>query len=144
MKSLIITLALCFTFHIQFVRAAPEPWQKLTPSEQQALIPVYPLWSTLPETQQHHLKRLAQHYHDLDPKAKQRFDSRLATWAKLTPEQRQAAREKYHAYTQLPQEKREQVKQIVKQNQATQAQQQPVSGTPIAPVMTLQAPLNKP
>ena len=134
MKSLII--ALCFTFYTQLVQAAPEPWQKLTPSEQQALIPVYPLWSTLPEAQQQNLKRLAQHYHNLDPKAKQRFDSRLATWAKLTPEQRQAAREKYHAYTQLPHEKREQVKQIVKQNQAIKAQQLPASGTPAAPVIT--------
>ncbi len=142
MRSLIIALALSFTFHMQVVRAAPEPWQKLTPAEQRALIPVYPLWNTLPEIQQQNLKRLAQHYHALDPKAKQRFDSRLATWAKLTPEQRQAAREKYHAYTQLPHEKREQVKQIVKQNQAIKAQQQPASGTPIAPVMTL--PLSKP
>jgi hypothetical protein len=134
MKSLFIALALCLTFYAQIVLAMP--WQKLAPSEQQALIPVYPLWNTLPETQQQNLKRLAQHYHDLDPKAKQRFDSRLATWAKLTPEQRQAAREKYHAYTQLPHEKREQVKQIVKQNQAIKAQQQAPSGIPAAPVMT--------
>jgi hypothetical protein len=144
MKSLIIALAFCFIFHTQVVRAASEPWQKLTPTEQQALIPVYPLWNTLPEAQQQNLKRLAQHYHDLDPKAKQRFESRLATWAKLTPEQRQAAREKYHAYTQLPHEKREQVKQIVKQNQAIKAQQQPASGTPVAPVMTPVPPPSKP
>ena len=122
MKILLIVLTLLYVLNVPHAAAAPTPWQKLTPTEQVALAPLYPQWQNLPETQQNNLRRLAQRYHSLDADAKRRFLTRLATWAQLTPAQRQAAREKYHAFNQLPHEKREQVKQIIKHNQIVKSQ----------------------
>ncbi len=69
------------------------------------------------EAQQSNFLSIARHYPDLNLSEKQRFLGRLATWAKLTPEQRQAARDKYRAFSRVPEEKREQVKQMINQNQ---------------------------
>ena len=133
MKSLVTAIALCCAFYASLAAASPEPWQTLPPTEREALSPLYQQWNSLPETQQHNLRHLAQHYPKLNSDEKRRFLSRLATWAQLTPAQRQAAREKYHAFSQVPPDKREQVKQMVRQNQAIKAQQ-PVSAVPVAPV----------
>lgn len=139
MKRITLTLALCCALHMAHTFAAQEPWQSLSPSEKEALSPVYPQWNSLPETQQRHLRHLAQHYAGLSMDGKRRFLSRLATWAQLTPAQRQAAREKYRAFSQVPAEKREQVKQMIKQKQVAQ---QPASA--VVPATTQSAPLNQP
>jgi len=62
---------------------------------------------------------MAEHYPKLNPAAKQRFLNRMTTWVQLTPAQRQAARDKYHAFSKVPPEKREQVKQMVREKQQT-------------------------
>jgi hypothetical protein len=130
MNKPLAVLALCCVLNVQLANASPEPWLTLPPAEREALAPLYPLWNSLPETQQHNLRRLAQHYPKLNADEKRRFLSRLATWAQLTPAQRQAAREKYLAFSQVPADKREQVKQMYKQNQAAQ---QAASGVTPAP-----------
>jgi hypothetical protein len=43
----------------------------------------------------------------------------METWSKLTPEQRSRAREKYKAFSRVPAEKREAVKQMVREQQTT-------------------------
>lgn len=135
MNKLVTAIALCCSLNVSLAVATPEPWATLPPTEREALAPLYPQWNSLPETQQRNLRHLAQHYPKLDADAKRRFLSRVATWAQLTPAQRQAAREKYRAFSQVPAEKREQVKQMVRQNQAIKAQQ-PASAVSPAPVMT--------
>jgi len=47
----------------------------------------------------------------------------LEAWSKLTPEQRNAAREKYRAFSKVPPEKREQVKQMIRRDQEVKALQ---------------------
>jgi hypothetical protein len=42
----------------------------------------------------------------------------MLAWSKLTPKQRQRAREKYHAFSKLPPEKREAVKRMAIEKQA--------------------------
>lgn len=141
MKLFTATLALSCAFHMSLACAAPVSWQALSPSEQVALAPIYQQWNSLPETQQNNLRHIARHYADLNADGKHRFSGRLSAWAQLTPAQRQAAREKYRAFSQIPAEKREQIKQMVKQNQAIKAQQAasavPAIPTPAsAPVIT--------
>lgn len=143
MKILITAAALCCALNAPIASASPEPWLTLPPAEREALAPLYPLWNSLPETQQHNLRHLAQHYPKLNREEKNRFLSRLATWAQLTPAQRQAAREKYRAFSQVPAEKREQVKLMIKQNQTIKTQQAisavapaPVTAPVTAPVAT--------
>lgn len=139
MKRLIFTLFLGGLLNALPVFAAPEPWQALSPAEKIALSPIYPQWSGLPEQQQHNLRRLAQHYADLTPDGKRRFQSRLVTWARLTPAQRQAAREKYRAFSQLPAEKREQVKQLVRQRQISPPAASAVISAPVISPANTQA-----
>jgi hypothetical protein len=135
MNKRVAAIALCCSLHVSLAVASPEPWHTLPPTEREALSPLYQQWNNLPETQQHNLRHLAQHYPKLDADAKRRFLSRVATWAQLTPALRQAAREKYRAFSQVPAEKREQVKQMVRQNQTIKAQQ-PASAASPAPVVT--------
>jgi hypothetical protein len=45
----------------------------------------------------------------------------LETWGKLTPEQRHRAREKFTAFSKVPEEKREAVKQMVREQQTDPA-----------------------
>ena len=61
---------------------------------------------------------VAKHYPELNAEEKRRFLSRLDAWSKLTPEQRQAARDKYRAFSQVPEDKREQVRQMVREEQS--------------------------
>jgi hypothetical protein len=130
-KTLLTAVLFCGAPYAHIASAASEPWQKLPPVEQQALAPIYMQWNSLPEKQQQHLRHLAQHYPKLNTAEKERFSSRLATWANLTPAQRQAAREKYRAFSQVPIEKREQVKKML-----LQAKEQPASAVLPAALIT--------
>lgn len=75
-------------------------------------------WDKLSESQQHHLVGVARHFPELNSAEKQRFLSRLEAWSRLTPEQRQAARDKYRAFSQVPKDKREQVRKMVNEESA--------------------------
>ena len=109
--------------------AAAKPWRSLTPVQQEALFSLSQQWDKLPELQQQRLLDTTKSYPKFTPEQKQRFRDRLEAWSKLTPEQRKAAREKYHAFSKVPAEKREQVKQMVRHNQAKK-EQIPASGIP--------------
>ena len=125
MNKLVAVLALCCALNSALAASAPsrQLWVSLPPAEQQALAPLQAQWNSFPEKQQHNLRYVAQHSPKLSPIEKQRFQSRLVIWAKLTPAQRDAAREKYRAFSQLSEEKREQVKLMIKQQQALKARQ---------------------
>ena len=120
-----VLLLLCMTDAC----AEAVPWRLLSPVQKEALAPLSQQWDTLAEVQQHRLLKTAKRYPHLTPEQKQRFRDRLTVWSKLTPEQRRAAREKYRAFKKVPAEKREQVKRMVKQDQANKALQS-VSGIP--------------
>jgi hypothetical protein len=87
-------------------------------------------WDTLPEAQRHRLLETAKRYPHLTHEQKERFHSRLGKWSKLTPEQRKAARDKYRAFNKIPVEKREQVKRMVREQEASKAAAA-ASGVPI-------------
>lgn len=114
----LLTALFCSGLGISSAAAAPHPWKSLTPLQQEALAPLSQQWNGMPETQQRNLMKVAKYYPDLSPEEKQRFLSRLKTWSSLTPQQRQAARDKYRAFSQVPKGTREQVRQMVKEEQA--------------------------
>lgn len=122
MKWIAAAIAVSCTLNISVASAAPQRWNTLTPSQQEALAPMSHQWDSLPELQQKRLLNSAKLYPKLSPEKKQRFLSRLRTWSKLTPEQRQAAREKYRAFSQVPEERRNQVRDMVKEEQAKKTQ----------------------
>jgi hypothetical protein len=115
--------------------AAAEPWASLTPVQQEALAPLAKKWDALPEKDtpsakgQHYYLNLAKHYPKLTAVQKQRLHERLERWSNLTPEQRRHAREKLAAINKIPQDKREQFKQKVRERDAAKAA---ASGVPPA------------
>ncbi len=101
--------------------ASAQPWDKLTPLQQEALSPIATEWETLAEKQQKRLTATTQLYPQLKQTEKLRFQSRITEWSKLTPEQRARAREKYKAFNKVSPEKREEVKRMVLQSEAEKA-----------------------
>lgn len=126
-----VFLLLCLTSAP--ANAAAQSWRSLTPTQREALAPMVQQWDTLPELQRHRLLATAKHYSRLTPEQKQRYHDRLEKWSKLTPAQREAARAKYRAFKELPEEKREQVKQMVKEEQSRKTLHS-ASGVSAAPV----------
>lgn len=141
MKTLFAILVLCCALNTAMAAATPEPWFTLPPAEREALAPLQTQWNSLPEKQQKNLRHIAQHYPKLNPVEKKRFQSRLVTWAKLTPAQREAARAKYRAFHQVPLKEREQVKLMIRQQQALKAQQ---ASSAVAPAPVTIAPTSAP
>ncbi len=113
----ILTALLCLPAH-----AANRPWPKLTLAQQEALAPINQLWDTLPEMQQKRLLATTKGFQQLTHDKKQLFHTRLVEWSTLTPEQRSRAREKYKAFKKVSPEKREAVKRMVLQSEATKQQ----------------------
>jgi len=113
---LIVATLLCLP-----TMAAAEAWSELTPIQQEALAPLNKDWDSLAKKQQQHFLKLANHYPKLTPQKKERMHKQLVAWSKLTPEQRMRAREKYLAFSKVPPEKREQVKQMLREQEASKA-----------------------
>lgn len=98
--------------------SAVTPWASLSPVQREALTPLASQWDTLPENQQQKLLALTKRYPQLTAEQKQRMHSRIEAWSKLTHEQRVQARQKYTAFSKLPPDKREEVKHMVRQQEA--------------------------
>jgi len=121
MKKTTIAFAFCCALSFSLASASPLSWQQLKPAEREALASIQPQWNGMSEKQQLDLLDIAEHYQDFSAEEKQRFVSRMATWIKLTPAQRQAARDKYKAFSKVPAEKREEVKQMIRQERESKA-----------------------
>ena len=117
-------------FGIAFALCSPAfaaPWHKLTPAQQKALAPLSSQWNKLPENEQRLLLRVASKYRELTPEQKARLHKRLLRWSLLTPEQRARARQKYKAFNKVPLATREQVKRMIREQEAEKAQAGPSS-----------------
>ncbi|MBI3057092.1 MAG: DUF3106 domain-containing protein, partial [Betaproteobacteria bacterium] len=77
------------------VKPAKPDWAELTPAQQAVLAPLKEDWSTLDTTRRRKWIKIANGYPKMKPKAQQLLQKRMQEWAKLTPEQRRVAREKY-------------------------------------------------
>lgn len=82
----------------------------------------------MPDKQQKRLLATTKRYPALSPEKKQLFLARLTDWSKLSPEQRNRAREKYKALSKVPHDKREEVKRMVQQNEAAKISAEAASG----------------
>ena len=74
--------------------AAPS-WQDLSPQQQQILAPLAGEWDRLDAESRALWLGVAKRYPNMTPIGQKRTQSRIAKWAKLTPEQRAEARRKY-------------------------------------------------
>jgi len=130
--------AICIALLLQANPAAAEPyraWSRLTVAQHEALQPLATQWDTLPAKLQKNLLIAASHYPQLTPNRKKLFQSRLEKWAKLTPAQRQRAREKFLAFRKVRPDIRKQVIEMVHAEQvgaASGVQESAPQSSPVA------------
>ncbi len=158
MVKTLIAIILCLSFVAPVSAAAPvQPkpaatqtkpakpakpdWVELTPAQQAVLAPLKQVWSSLGSLSRKKWVKVADGYPKMKPDAQKRLQARMQDWAKLTPEQRRVARQKYLAIKKMPPEKRAHVKsqwQQYQQSLATQSEtgspeatgsQEPASGS---------------
>lgn len=92
----------------------PEPtapsWQQLSPQQKQVLGELESQWAQQPDRLRNNLVKVANKYPKMKPEEQARVRRRITRWASLTPEQRQAARERYKQIKKQPTEKQKEVK----------------------------------
>lgn len=70
-------------------------WSDLSESQQQALMPLEPLWPTMNEPHKRKWLALSQNFEQLSVDERNILQSRMREWAALTPQQRTTARLNY-------------------------------------------------
>ena len=78
------------------------PWLELTGSQQRALAPLSPLWSSLSEAQKKKWLAISKNFAALPESEQIVLHSRMAEWATLTPQQRMQARLNYGETNKIP------------------------------------------
>jgi hypothetical protein len=86
-------------------------WAELTPEQQQTLAPLAGEWNTLDASRRSKWIGIAKRYPGMTETERQRVQTRMADWIKLTPDQRRDAREQYRKIGKLPPGKRDVVSQ---------------------------------
>ena len=93
---LTLVIGIVLLLHSSLVTAETiKSWAQLAPMQQEALQPLATQWNTLSTKLQRHLLRATKQYPNLTPDKKKLFLTRLEKWSKLTPEQRERARQNY-------------------------------------------------
>jgi Protein of unknown function (DUF3106) len=143
MAKTLVALILCLSFAATVSAAAPpQPkttaspqakpakpdWSELKPAQQQVLAPLQEEWKVLDTLRRKKWVKVADAYPKMKPAEQVRLQTRMKDWAKLTPEQRRVAREKYQSIKKLPPEKREQIKAQWQQYQQSLAVKPETSG----------------
>lgn len=108
-------------------KAAPKPadkptWNQLTPAQQTALAPLHGEWDALAGLRKQKWLELANRFASMKPEEQARVHERMRDWVKLTPAQRNLARQNYteskklapneksatwESYKQLPEEEKQ-------------------------------------
>jgi hypothetical protein len=70
-------------------------WIELSAQQREALKPLAGDWDKLDETRRNKWMVVAKRYPTMKPEEQKRLQARMADWARLTPEQRQVARENF-------------------------------------------------
>lgn len=97
--------------------AARPQWSELSPRQQHVLSPLAPEWNNLDTVRRKKWVDISNRYPKMKADEQVRLQRRMQTWAKLSPEQRRVAREKYRAIKKLPPVRRQNVRQNWQQYQ---------------------------
>ncbi len=97
---------------------APPDWAELPTDTQAILAPLGPEWNQIESPSRRKWLQIAERYPKMGREEQARIQRRMRDWAKLTPAQRKAAREKYQNVRQATPEQREALKQMWLEYQA--------------------------
>lgn len=90
-------------------------WAELSAEQQHVLLPLATEWNALSADRKKKWLAIAQRYASMTPDEKLRVKGRMEEWTKLSSTERKAARESFTALQQAPMEKREIMKETLKQ-----------------------------
>lgn len=105
-------------------------WSELTPAQQQALAPLAEEWGRLDAASKRTWLGVAKRYPKMTPIGQKRVQTRIKTWAKLTPEQRREARERYRELT--PQQRHERARKWREYQELPPAERARLEASPAA------------
>lgn len=77
-------------------------WGSLTPSQQAALAPLQPQWSTIDSARKTKWLAVAQRFPNMPPDERTRVQQRMAEWARMSPGERGRARQNFQELRNLP------------------------------------------
>lgn len=93
------------------VTPAQPKWSDLTVPQRIVLAPLSDDWDSFENFRQKKWLSIAARFPGMTQEEQRRIQKQMQEWGKLTPEQRQLARENYKAAKQLPAEKKQELKQ---------------------------------
>src|SRR5512147_3097131 len=110
MAKALLAVALWLFVSFSVLAAAPQKkqpsWAELTPEQQQVLAPLAPDWDKLDVQRKRKWLGIAKRYPTMAPEEQAKVQQNMQPWARLTPEERRAARERYKTLQKLPKDKR--------------------------------------
>ena len=138
-------------------------WRSLSPAQQQALQPLRGEWDGMDGLRKQKWLQLARRFSSLPPQEQERLHERMREWARLTPGQRELARETYNrarsiapadkdatwqSYQQLPDDQKRKLAEsaarkapsVVPSQASGKAAVQPGQGTAACPAGTVKNP----
>ncbi len=99
-----------------FIVTPPQPrWVALSAQQKTVLAPLAADWDAMESYRRKKWLGIAQRFPTMSGEEQLRVQAQMQEWAKLTPEQRRQAREKYQSMSQLPTEKQQELRQELKQ-----------------------------
>jgi len=85
------------TAAIKNARALDKPlWRELSPAQQAALEPLHPEWDAMDGVRKKKWLEMSRRFASMNPTEQGRVHERMRQWMRLTPEQRNLARENYN------------------------------------------------
>jgi len=136
------------TVHAATTATTKGKWKELTASQQLALEPLAPHWTSLSEAQRKKWLAISKNFDTLPDYEKSTMHSRMAEWATLTPQQRIQARLNYGETNRIPPVEKKaqwQAYQSLPEEEKRKfgaAQQAPFLGAAIAPKTSAQDKLS--
>ena len=113
------------------VKPAKPDWHELAMEHRQILAPLESDWSQFDTRRRQKWVAIAKRYPKLKPASQKLLQKRMQEWARLTPEQRRIARDRYLRINQLSDEERSRLAEQYREYRRTLAQPE----TPFDPVL---------
>jgi len=109
---LVATTGWAATSSPSLIATTPQPkWSDLTVQQKIVLAPLSDDWDSLEYYRQKKWLNIVAHFQTMSAEEQTRIQAQMQEWGKLTPEQRQEAREKFKTANRLPEEKKKELKQ---------------------------------
>src|SRR5262245_4486462 len=105
---LITTLATGYA--VELPKLQQPTWKELTPEQKQILAPLAADWDQIESLRRKKWVGIAARYPSMNSEEQMRVQSQMREWAKLSPQQRKEALEKYKNLRQAPPERKANVK----------------------------------